>query len=75
MGLPYIFGKQEESFNVLNQKIQKENNSLKVEKKRGLDTQSQAKLILNTISMYLFCDREQRERVLAVVLLTNANSY
>lgn len=75
MGLPYIFGKQEESFNVLNQKIQKENNSLKVEKKRGLDTQSQAKLILNGISMYLFCDREQRERVLAVVLLTNANSY
>lgn len=75
MGLPYIFGKQEESFNVLNQKIQKENNSLKVEKKRGLDTQSQAKLILNTISMYLFCDREQRERVLAVVLLTNADSY
>lgn len=75
MGLPYIFGKQEESFNVLNQKIQKENNSLKVEKKRGLDTQSQAKLILNTISMYLFCDREQRERVAAVLLLTNDDSY
>lgn len=75
MGLPYLFGKQGESFDVLNQKIQKENNSLKVEKKRGLDTQSQAKLILNGISMYLFCDREQRERVLAVVLLTNADSY